>query len=100
MTGWQSSNRRGRLPANWDTIRAAVLHRDHNVCQIRGPRCTIIATEADHVHAGDDHTMTNLQAACTPCHRAKSSSEGGTAAAQRRRSMQRRTEPHPGLRRQ
>ena len=94
---WDGSGRRDRLPANWPTIRAAVLHRDHNTCQLRGRRCTVIATDVDHVIPGDDHSMSNLQAACGPCHREKSAREGGTAASRRAALGRAPAERHPGL---
>nr|WP_307860521.1 HNH endonuclease signature motif containing protein [Actinokineospora baliensis] len=55
------------------------------------------STEVDHVIAGDDHALSNLQGVCGPCHRAKSSSEGGRAAAAARHPARvRPREPHPG----
>ena len=35
----------------WQQVRRIVLHRDRYECQIRGPRCTQRATEADHIVA-------------------------------------------------
>lgn len=90
---WAGSTRRSRLPTDWQTIRTRVLQRDRGVCQIRGPRCTHRATEVDHVIAGDDHRDEALQAACTPCHRDKSSAEGNSARRRERRVPGR----HPGL---
>ncbi|MCE7552778.1 hypothetical protein LZG43_23040 [Streptomyces thermodiastaticus] len=43
--------------------------------------------------------MSNLRAICSPCHKAKSSREGGQALARKRREIEqrfRRTEKHPG----
>jgi 5-methylcytosine-specific restriction enzyme A len=89
-SGWQrqADNRR-------------ILERDHNHCQLRGPHCHGTATEVDHRiplsstgPAGD--VDSNKQAACVPCHRAKTALE--RAAGQAKTSRQRRTEPHPGLR--
>jgi 5-methylcytosine-specific restriction endonuclease McrA len=69
-----------------------VLERDGHRCRT----CGAIATEVDHVTAGDDHRLANLQALCTPCHRAKSSAEGVEA---RRVKYDRRRpdDKHPGL---
>jgi len=54
----------------WTRTRAAILARDHHLCQMRGPRCTIIATTVDHIipkqHGGTDHPS-NLRAACAAC---------------------------------
>lgn len=68
--------------------RLRVLERDGYVCQIKGPTCTTVATEADHVLAdafGGQLTMENGQGACSPCHRAKTQQE---AAEGRRRVRQ------------
>lgn len=100
MPRWENSNRRDRLPPDWPKIQAKVLRRDQKRCQIRGPRCEVIATEADHIRNGDDHSMSNLQAVCHQCHKEKSSSEGGAAKAAQRRKIAKkfqRTEDHPGL---
>ena len=92
-TGWVGSTRRARLPPDWPERRLAVLDRDGWRCQIRGPRCTGRATDADHIVRGDDHSLTNLQAACPPCHGRKSGQEGAAA----RPSINRPRERHPGL---
>lgn len=61
---WQGGSTRA-----WRRIRAQVLIRDGNVCQIRLPGCT---TTAEHVHhtqgravTGDDPRF--LKAACEHC---------------------------------
>jgi 5-methylcytosine-specific restriction protein A len=90
--GWANSDRRERLPADWAKRRAAVLKRDRGYCQIQGPRCVLTATEVDHIVAGDDHEPSNLQAACEPCHQAKTNSERPKLAPRRRPP-----EPHPGM---
>lgn len=95
---WANSNRRSRLPSDWPAIRQRILRRDHGICQIATPGlCTTVATDVDHIHAGDNHRDDNLQAACTPCHRAKSAAEGVQARAARPQ-RRRPTEAHPGLR--
>lgn len=58
----------------WKKLRAAVLKRDRHQCQIRGSRCTTIATQVDHVVEvadGGTDDMSNLQSCCTPCHLTK-----------------------------
>ena len=70
------------MPNNWSAIRAKVLRRDGRICQ----SCGDAATEVDHVEAGDDHDLSNLQALCTPCHRAKSAREGNAVMQATRRS--------------
>ena len=92
LAGWTGSTRRSRLPADWAQRRAAVLTRDP-ICR----HChQAPATEADHIKAGDDHRLTNLQGLCLPCHLIKSSAEGH--AARYAHPRRRPTEPHPGLR--
>lgn len=100
---WSSSDRRSRLPADWDRRRVKVLKRDHFECQWRmrdGTICGAYANQCDHIDAGDDHSLENLQALCETHHKPKSSSEGGRAAQARRRMMNnrfKRVEDHPGL---
>lgn len=99
---WEGSNRSERLPDDWHFIRRGVLRDAMYRCQAKLPSgavCGQVATEVDHIHAGDDHRRSNLRAICTPCHKLKSSSEGGTAASSKRRQIKnrfRRTEDHPG----
>jgi 5-methylcytosine-specific restriction protein A len=96
---WQGSTRRSRLPADWATrIQPAVLRRDRYACQLKYDCCIGKATQGDHIKAGDDHSMSNLQAACAPCHARKSSHEGASAAAAKRADLKRPAEPHPGIR--
>lgn len=92
---WEGSTRKVRLPANWETeIRPAVLVRDGYRCQLRfADVCVGGATDVDHKKRGDDHRMENLQSACGPCHRRKSSMEGAAA----RPRLNRPPEPHPAL---
>jgi 5-methylcytosine-specific restriction protein A len=74
---YPSKSRRSRGPG-WNQRRARVLSRDGFECQLRGPRCAVLATEVDHVlnvaNGGTDD-MSNLVSACTPCHRDKSQRE-------------------------
>lgn len=104
MSGrWADSRRRSnRVGSGWDEQAAArrILNRDGNRCQIRGPRCLSQATEADHIiplsitgPAGDHDG--NKQAACRPCHQAKTQAEATAARAQH--SRRRPAEQHPGL---
>lgn len=78
------------------TQRDAALARDHNTCRT----CGHPATEVDHiinVAQGGTHHPDNLQALCTPCHRAKTETE---ALAARRRANAVRYHPrekHPGI---
>jgi 5-methylcytosine-specific restriction endonuclease McrA len=56
----------------WRRLRRAIILRDGGLCQVRGPRCTRIATSAHHKRPSSQHPElfwdpTNLEAACTPC---------------------------------
>ncbi|MFF0746578.1 HNH endonuclease signature motif containing protein [Streptomyces sp. NPDC004111] len=92
---WGSSNRKSRLPANWQKIRKQVIERDV-VCQICRVRIAVIA---DHIKPmTDDHRLEALQGLCDPCHRQKTAREGAAARAAIRKPGRRRPpEPHPGL---
>lgn len=98
-TGWASSDRRSRLPADWARRRVAVLARAGHRCEAvdsLGARCDEHATDCDHVERGDDHRAVNLQALCRWHHNQKTARE---AAEARRTRPTRRREPesHPGL---
>lgn len=81
-----TSNRRSRLPKDWNTRRSLVLRRDKFVCYICGESG---ADGVDHVKAGDDHSMNNLRAihhnvlppskkndkTAVPCHQVKTAEE-------------------------
>jgi 5-methylcytosine-specific restriction protein A len=68
----------------WRRLRLAVLDRDGWQCQIRGPRCTTVATAVDHIVAradgGDCWNPHNLRAACRVCN-----NQGGAEVTNRRR---------------
>jgi 5-methylcytosine-specific restriction enzyme A len=94
---WSTSDRSARLPPGWPTIRAAVSARAGGRCEARHhePTCDGRGTDADHISAGDDHSMGNLQWLSGPCHRAKTARE--TAERNRARAAaKKRTERHPG----
>lgn len=104
MPQWHGSDRRERLPSNWSTVRKRVLRRDDNRCTHRNPdtgvRCAEVATDVDHIIAGDNHSMENLTSLCDWHHQRKSSREGAAALLAKRRAHEkkyRRTEKHPGL---
>ena len=100
---WETSNRRDRLPADWETRRRRVLQRDGHQCRaIRadtGRRCEAMATDIDHVKPGgltghDDDRLSNLVSLCNWHHGQKSSHEGAEAQRRRKAATRRR---HPGL---
>lgn len=92
MNGWANSTRRARLPKDWTKRRARILKRDP-LCRIAGPTCTSRSTEVDHVIPSDDHSDSNLQGLCAPCHQAKTLAERPRPASRRRTP-----ETHPALR--
>ncbi|AZF98169.1 HNH endonuclease [Mycobacterium phage Cueylyss] len=95
--GWESSDRRERLPSDWPRIRREVLRAAGHRCQIRyADVCTGLATEVDHVRYRDEESPT--QASCRPCHARKSAMEG-VAQRAKLRAMKKRPPPrHPGRR--
>lgn len=52
-------------------LRLEVLARDRYVCQLRGPRCTLFATEVDHIvsraDGGSVMDPANMRASCGNC---------------------------------
>jgi 5-methylcytosine-specific restriction protein A len=74
-TPWTGSDRRKRLPKNWERIRRYILHRDNHTCR----HCGHPANQVDHITPGDNHNPDNLQALCGPCHNRKTSTEATEA---------------------
>lgn len=84
--GWKTSPRTasaGRTNTSiWKQLRAKALQRDSHQCQIRGPRCTVAATQVDHVrpvHLGGVDALPNLQSVCEHCHKSKTAAEARAA---------------------
>ena len=95
---WEGSDRRSRLPADWQARRLRVLRRDRYACQHRDPagrKCNAPANEVDHIERGDDHRDTNLQALCRKHHGEKTAAEGHAAWAAKRIPTRRPEEVHP-----
>jgi 5-methylcytosine-specific restriction endonuclease McrA len=63
----------------WRAVRLVVLARDGYRCQIRGPKCRIVATHVDHIRSisqgGSRLDPGNLRAACASCNIAKRNRE-------------------------
>lgn len=85
--GDKSSTQRG-YGYDWQQRRERILQRDCGLCQIKGPACSFVAGEVDHVVSkaaarADGWTNerieadSNLQAACSACHKAKTQAERG-----------------------
>jgi 5-methylcytosine-specific restriction enzyme A len=83
------------LPKGWHKLQPRILRRDNHQCQLRYDVCIGKATEVDHIHGPDDDSDANLQAACPPCHRVKTSREA-RAANPLSQPRRRQPEPHPG----
>lgn len=74
--GWEGSDHTRTSTPEHRAWSKAVLQRDNHQCQIRGPRCTGVATQADHIREhseGGPLTLDNGQAVCVPCHLQKTS---------------------------
>jgi 5-methylcytosine-specific restriction endonuclease McrA len=99
MAYGRRSSRTTPLPKDWATIRRRILRRDDHTCTWadRGQRCGQPATDVDHIGDPNDHSDGNLRALCSPHHRKRSASQGGTAAAARRIPRNRPQGKHPGL---
>lgn len=86
--GWSPRGAERTGTAAHKRWRLAVLERAGWQCEIRGPRCQGRATDADHKiplsQGGAEYDVDNGQAACTTCHRQKTSRE----AAEGRRRQQ------------
>lgn len=68
--GWESGS-----DTRWRNFRAAILKRDHYLCTIKRPGCTITAPleggHVDHITplalGGDKYDPANARAACGHC---------------------------------
>ena len=74
---WEGSDRHQRLPRGWARLRRTILARDP-WCSVCGQSAS---TEVDHIQAGDNHHITNLQGICTQCHKTKTQAEAQEARA-------------------
>lgn len=89
MPGWAGSDRVYRLPPNWKNLVVEVRRRAGGKCQARewdGSPCQSLGTDCDHITAGDDHSLDNLQWLCRRHHLSKSGREGAAAAAENRKN--------------
>jgi len=110
MPGWSGSDRRSRLPDNWDSLRLSVFRSDGWRCRFEfrpGQRCPVrddthtgAGLECDHIKPGDDHSPANLRTLCKRHHLMKSGGEGAAGRKAKQvaaLSKFRRKETHPGL---
>lgn len=102
MSGWEGSDRRSRLPADWDQRVKAVKERDGGRCRWKlpsGARCPRRGTDVDHKRNDDDHDLSNLQLLCRDHHNKKTAIESWRAKKSKRKpGRERPTEQHPGIR--
>lgn len=101
-SGWYTSDRKSRLPSNWDKLRLVVGKRDGWKCQQQlpdGSFCGAPGNQIDHIEHGDDDRLSNLQCLCEKHHSIKSSQEGAAARAAKLRAAKARVarpqEKHP-----
>lgn len=78
--GWVSGGRSRTGSPEYKRWRAAVMTRDGWRCQIGGRGCLGAATQADHVRNVKrfpelEFAVSNGQAVCVPCHKAKTQRE-------------------------
>lgn len=98
---WPPTDRRARLPPNWERLRARVIRRAGGQCEAstNGRRCPTPGTDVDHITRGDDHDLDNLQLLCRDHHNVKTSAEAQQARREQRQTSQRPQEQHPARRR-
>lgn len=96
---WAGSDRKSRLPVDWDRLRQVVLQRCGFRCEWvdDGQRCLAAATDADHILPGDLNELANLQGLCSRHHRAKTSREANAVQAERRKLLHLPAEKQPGV---
>jgi len=95
---WEGSNRRSRLPKDWEQKRQQVKARSGGICEAKlqdGSRCPDQGTDCDHVVRGDNHEINNLQWLCRWHHRKKTAMEGNKRMFHI--TEKHPTERHPGL---
>jgi 5-methylcytosine-specific restriction protein A len=99
---WSGSDRKARLPADWEQRRATIRDRAGGRCQATmrdGTRCIEPGTDCDNIVHGDDHSPTNLQWLCRWHHNRKIALEALEARRFTRvPSARKPRETHPGLR--
>ena len=97
---WETSDRRSRLPSNWDELVRAVWKRDKGQCTWKlpsGKRCPRKGADVDHRKNNDDHSLSNLQLLCRAHHDKKTQREAWFGRQKKKSPRRRRPEePHPG----
>lgn len=100
--GWAGSDRRARLPDDWNWRREQVKQRAGGRCEEKIPgrnggrfRCSATGTDCDHIVRGDNHDLSNLRWVCARHHSAKTAAEGNQAKAAIKATGTRTPERHP-----
>jgi 5-methylcytosine-specific restriction protein A len=94
---WDPARKHGRKHRQ---TAAWVIAKAGGLCQIQGQHCIRVATEDDHIvplFEGGTDALTNHQAACSPCHCAKTQAEAARAKQMINAKATRQTPVHPGL---
>ena len=96
---WGSSDRRLRLPQDWAQRRAAVKARANGRCEakLHAKGCNGVGTDCDHIVAGDNHDLSNLQWLSYACHKAKTARESAERNGRYKRLRRHPNERHPGM---
>lgn len=96
---WTGSNRKSRLPADWERLRSVVLQRCSGRCQWveDGYRCPYPATDVDHITPGDDSSLENLQGLCGKHHLTKTGREARAVQEKLKSLLRRPEEQQPGV---
>lgn len=74
---YNEGRRAKELPSNWMSLRSQILRRDGFTCRwiTDGVRCTVRASEVDHIQRGSNHDPSNLQSLCKSHHATKTAYE-------------------------
>jgi 5-methylcytosine-specific restriction endonuclease McrA len=99
---WETSDRRLRLPPNWNALVKQVKERDGGRCTWKlpsGARCPRVGTDVDHRNNDDNHDLRNLQLLCRHHHDKKTQREAWSGRQKAKKGRVRREEKHPGYNR-
>jgi len=80
-----------RYSGKWPKIRLLILARDGYRCQIRGPGCTDVADDVDHISDPLSMDLANLRASCAHCNRSRAAIKGNALRGRQARRVYRPT---------